>query len=143
MEAIRSRSKKFVRRAMDGDGGDEVGADLDRHVAEAIRHRQIRSMMVAVPMPPPVHMVTRPVDRSWRSSSSSSGADEHAAGGADRVAERHRAAVDVDLVPVDAGVAEELEHHGGERLVDLEQVDVVERHARPSRRSGSRPARAR
>ena len=25
---------------------------------------QTRSMMVAVPMPPPVHMVTRPVDRS-------------------------------------------------------------------------------
>ena len=33
--------------------------------------RQTRSMMIAGAMPPAAHMVTRPVDLSWRSSSSS------------------------------------------------------------------------
>src|SRR2546421_3482819 len=46
---------------------------------------------------------------------------------ADRVTERDRAAVDVDDVVVDAQVAHGRESHGGERLVDLEQVDVGDR----------------
>ena len=37
---------------------------------QAVGHAQTRSMMVAVPMPPPVHMVTSPQVRSRRSSSS-------------------------------------------------------------------------
>jgi len=42
-----------------------------RRVGTESRVTQIRSMMVAVPMPPPVHMVMSAVDRSRRSSSSS------------------------------------------------------------------------
>ena len=58
-------------------------------------------------------------------------AEDHRAGGAQRVAQRDRAAVHVDLLVRDAQVLHELEHDGGERLVDLEQVDVVERSGRP------------
>ena len=42
------------------------------------------------------------------------------------MAERGRAAVDVDLVVRDADVAHRDHRHAGERLVDLEQVDVVD-----------------
>ena len=83
-------------------------------------------MMIAGAMPPAAHMVTRPRFRSRRSSSSSTRADQDRAGGADRVAERHRAAVDVDLVAVELEVADELLGDDGEGLVDLEQVDVVD-----------------
>ena len=51
----------------------------------------------------------------------------------DRVAERDRAAVDVHLRLVHAEHAHRVERDRGERLVDLEQVDVVDRQARPSR----------
>src|SRR3954465_10170732 len=43
------------------------------------------------------------------------------AAGPERVADRDRAAVDVDLVEVDAGLALPREDDGGEGLVDLEQ----------------------
>ena len=57
------------------------------------------------------------------------GGDQPGAGGADRVAEGDRAAVDVDLVHVDPVLAGPREDDGGERLVDLEQVEVGDRHA--------------
>ena len=47
---------------------------------------------------------------------------------------RDRAAVDVDLVVRHAHLAHEPQHHRGERLVDLDQVDVVDRHAGPGQR---------
>ena len=47
---------------------------------------------------------------------------------ADRVAERDRAAVDVDLVPVEAELATVGEGLRGERLVDLDQVERLDRH---------------
>ena len=50
-------------------------------------------------MPPPVHIVTRPVLQVAALELVEQGADEHRAGGADGVAEGHRAAVDVHLVP--------------------------------------------
>src|ERR1700722_9411998 len=46
-------------------------------------------------------------------------------GGADRVAERDGASVDVDLVLVDAEHAHRVERDRGERLVDLPHVDVL------------------
>src|SRR5581483_11887191 len=46
------------------------------------------------------------------------------AGGADRMPQRDRAAVHVDLLRVDREVAHGLDGHGGERLVDLDQVQV-------------------
>ena len=52
--------------------------------------------------------------------------DEARAGGAHRVAQRDGAAVDVHLVHVDArDGARPAEHHRGEGLVDLDEVDVV------------------
>src|SRR4051812_45087293 len=50
-------------------------------------------------------------------------------GRAERVAERDRAAVDVDLGQVGAGLLLPREHHRREGLVDLDQVDVVDRQA--------------
>src|SRR3954463_8193266 len=50
------------------------------------------------------------------------GTDQDRAGGADGVAERDRAAVDVDLVTVELEVANEFLGDDGEGLVDLEQV---------------------
>src|SRR6266571_6107086 len=47
--------------------------------------------------------------------------------GADRVADRDGAAVDVDPVRADAEVAHRLDGDGGERLVDLDQVQVGHR----------------
>src|SRR5262245_11453639 len=57
------------------------------------------------------------------------GADEDRPGGPDRMAERHRPAVDVDLVAIEVEVAHELLRHDRERLVDLEEVDVIDREA--------------
>src|SRR5690606_14030517 len=51
------------------------------------------------------------------------------AGHAEGVAHGDGAAVDVELVPVDAEVLGRRHDLGGERLVDLDQVDVVDRHA--------------
>ena len=56
-------------------------------------------------------------------------ADQDRAGRPDRMAERDRPAVDVDLVAVELEVAHELLGDHREGLVDLEEVDVVERHA--------------
>src|SRR5262249_7909173 len=49
------------------------------------------------------------------------------AAGPDRVAEGHRAAVDVDLPGIDPELLEHRESLHGERLVQLEQVDLVQR----------------
>src|ERR671910_680079 len=54
---------------------------------------------------------------------------EPGAGGAQRVPEGDGAAVDVDLGRVGAGLAPPGDHDRGERLVDLDEVDVVEAHA--------------
>src|SRR3984885_6637963 len=57
------------------------------------------------------------------------GGDEHRAGGAERMAHRDRAAVDVDVLLGQVQVLDPLQDHRGERLVELEQVDVVKREA--------------
>src|SRR5690606_12193146 len=49
---------------------------------------------------------------------------------ADRVADGDGTAVDVQLVEVDAQVAVGRDHLRGERLVDLDEVDVADGHAR-------------
>src|SRR3546814_6582823 len=55
------------------------------------------------------------------------GADQDRASRADRMAERDRAAVDVDLVAVDLQIADELFDDDCECLIDFPQVDVVHR----------------
>src|SRR6476659_7449881 len=51
---------------------------------------------------------------------------EAGAGAAERVAEGDRAAVDVELLFVDSQLSRAGQHLGGEGLVQLDQVDVVE-----------------
>src|SRR6478736_6795252 len=53
------------------------------------------------------------------------------AAGTDRVAEGDGAAVDVDLVPVEAELATVGQRLRGERLVDLDQVERLDRHLDP------------
>ena len=84
-------------------------------------------MMIAGAMPPAAHMVTRPRLQIAPLQLVEHGADQDRAGGADRMAERDRAAIDVDLVAVELEVADEFLRDDREGLVDLEQVDVVER----------------
>ena len=57
-------------------------------------------------------------------------ADEDATRGTNGVTKSHRATIHIDLVPRHAGVFHELEYDSGECFVHLEQVDVIERHAR-------------
>src|ERR1700730_11367100 len=52
--------------------------------------------------------------------------DQPCAGGADRMAERAGAAIDVELFSGDAEVALRRHRHHREGLVDLEQVDVAD-----------------
>src|SRR6476619_992644 len=74
--------------------------------------------------------------------------DQPRAGGADGMAERAGAAIDVEPVPVNAEVALRRHRDHGKRLVDLEQVDVADAPAdlveqRPDRRDrrGGEPLR--
>jgi hypothetical protein len=80
--------------------------------------------ITASPWPPP--------SRSPRSRSRRRGAqlvheraEDARAGRADRVADRDRAAVDVHAVLVEVEHPHRVQGHGGERLVDLPQVDVA------------------
>src|SRR5258706_8914538 len=56
------------------------------------------------------------------------GRDDSRSRGTDRMTEGDRAAVDVDLVPVEAELAPVRDGLGGEGLVDLDQVEVADRH---------------
>ena len=88
-------------------------------------------MMVAMPMPPPMHSVISAVDLFAALELVEGGAEQDRAGRAERVAEGDRAAVDVDAVGIDAERARRLQRHHGERLVDLPQVDVARPSCRP------------
>ncbi len=81
-------------------------------------------MTVAIPWPPPMHSVT-----SGRCSIPAlelveHGPEEHRARGAERMTEGDGAAVHVHPRGIDAELANRLQHHRGERLVDLPEVDV-------------------
>src|SRR5271154_5350881 len=52
------------------------------------------------------------------------GAENHCSRGAKRMAERDRPAIDVDLGVVDVESLDVAQHHGGERFVQFEEVDV-------------------
>src|SRR5690348_1761517 len=57
------------------------------------------------------------------------GAQDHRAGRTERMAERDRAAIDVDLGVVDVEGLDVAQHHRGKGFVELEQVDVRLLHA--------------
>ena len=67
---------------------------------------------------------------------------EAGAGAAERVAEGDRAAVDVEALLVDAELAGAGEDLGGEGLVELDQVDLVELEAGGGERARDRLDRA-
>ena len=91
---------------------------------------QIRSMMVPVARAPPQHMVMSARFLSDRSSSCRAVVMRRGTGGADRVTEGDGPTVHVDLVPVDLVDLAPGHHDRGERLVDLEDVDVGHGHPR-------------
>jgi hypothetical protein len=85
--------------------GEGVLACLRRH---GVASDQTRSMMVAMPMPAPTHRVASAVDLPRALQLVQGGAQDHGAGGAQRVAHGDGAAVDVDAVERDAQVARRL-----------------------------------
>ena len=85
-------------------------------------------MMVALAIPPPSHIVCRAVAPATLLERVDQRGHDAGAAGAQRVTDRDRAAVDVGLGRIRPGVLPG-EHDRRERLVDLEQVDVVQRQA--------------
>ena len=91
---------------------------------------ETRSTTIAMPWPPPTHMVSRPNVASRVREAVQEGRGQAGAGAPERVADRDRAAVDVEPLVVDAERPRRREHLRGERLVELDQVDVVDGQAR-------------
>src|SRR5262249_44253814 len=65
-------------------------------------------------------------------------AEQHRARRAERMAESDRAAVDVHAFGIDVERADRLQNHGGERFVDLPEIDVARLHAGHLERSLAR-----
>ena len=91
-------------------------------------------MIVTLAWPPPSHIVTRPYRPPVRSSACSSVVSSRApvapSGWPSAIAPPH----DVDPVQVGTGLPLPGQHHAGERLVDLDQVDLVQGHPGPPQR---------
>ena len=103
---------------------DEIRRQPRKRLLDALGAGQTSSTATAVASPPPMHRLATPRLRPRSLSALISVVDDARAAGADRVAERGRAAVDVDLVVRDAEVAHRDHGDAGEGLVDFEQVDV-------------------
>ncbi len=122
-------------RAVHRDQGDAVRVDgqieVLRHVLDScpVGARQMRSMIVAVPMPAPTQSVQQRGIEVAALELVERGAEDHRAGRAERMAHRDRPAVHVHLVVRHVHLAHESQHDRGEGLVDLEQVDVLDAHA--------------
>ena len=101
-------------------------ARLSGHVDPAPR-RQSRSTASAIPRPPLTQRVARPRLAPRRAISCSERHENPRAGRADRVAEGDRAAVDVEAIAIDRHVAQHGEHLRRERLVQLDEIEVVDR----------------
>ena len=106
----------------------------------------------AAPMPPPMHIVTTTCFAPRRLPSISAWPTRRCAGHAVRMADRDRAAVDVQPVVGNAEPVAAVDHLHGERFVQLPQIDVLDLHAgllaaasapRTPGRCPSRPARSR
>ena len=78
-----------------------------------------RSIIVAVPMPAPMHSVTQRGLQATALQFVEHGAEDHRAGGAERMAHGNRAAIDVDLVMADVEGLHVAEHDGGKGLVEF------------------------
>ena len=96
----------------------------------------------AMPMPPPAHIESRPSDLAPAAQLVDHRDDHARTGGRDRVTEAAAAAVHVDDRRVDAERADRRHRHRAERLVDLDQVDVVDGEAGTLERLRDRDRRA-
>ena len=114
---------------VDGQRGDAVGVhgDVDGLFLR-LAHADTRSMMVAVPMPAPMHRLTSAVAFSPALQLVQHGAEDHGARGAQRMPHGDGAAVHVDAVVGDVQLLHEAQHDRGKGLVELEEVDVAGLH---------------
>ena len=88
------------------------------------------SKIPAAPCPPPTHIVTMPYARPRRLHLAQDRGGQLGARAAQRMAQRDRAAVHVDALRIHAGFADHRQRLHGERLVQLDHVDVVQLQAR-------------
>ena len=108
-------------------------------------HHWLRSTIIAMPWPTPMHMVHKRVAAAGAVQLVDGGGDQARTAHAERVADGDGSAVRVHVRRV-VGQAE-LAQHGqrlrGERLVELDHVHLVERAARPRQHLARRRHRAR
>ena len=118
---------------LDGFGGDVLadavaGDDRNVHVRTKSGSRNselVTSIAIAMPIPPLTHSVASPV-LPRRCSSCNRVTTMRAPLHADRMAERDRAAVDVQLLSGNGHVLQHGQHLRRERLVDLDQIEIVD-----------------
>ena len=108
-------------------------ADGRRRASAADRRgrAQTRSNAIATEPPPPRHRVAIPYRPPRRAELVEQRRDDPCPGRPDRVAQRDRAAVHVDLRPVEPELAPVRQRLRGERLVDLDQVVGLDRQPGP------------
>ena len=94
-----------------------------------LRHGAPRSNRAAWPWPTPTHIVASPYRPLAATELVEQRHDEPRTAHPERVADRDRAAVDVHALLVDPEVAHHGERLRGERLVQLDEVDVLDRDA--------------
>ena len=89
-----------------------------------------------MPWPPPTHIVSRPNWTSRTRMAFSKRGHDPRAGAAERVAECDGPAMNIEPFHVQAKITSRGDHLDRERLVDLNEVHVVDRHTG----AGQRPA---
>ena len=118
--------------------GEDLGADSGPAAGSPASNRETASTIIAVPMPPPMHSDAAPRPPP-RACSACTSVVRMRAAGANRVAERDRAAVRVDLA-VEAELADHGERLRGEGLVELDEIGIARDAARRGRRPCASPA---
>ena len=93
-----------------------------------------------MPWPPPMQSDTRPRLQVPALHLVQDLGRDDGAGGGDRMAERNRAAVGVDDLAVEPQVLDDGQRLSGERLVQLDDLDLVERACPPAPSPCARPA---
>ena len=91
-------------------------------------------MIIAMPIPATDAHCLEPEGAVGRAQPVHQGAGDPGAGHAERMPDGDGAAVHVELVDVDAQVAVAGDDLSGERLVDLHEIHVVDRHPGPRQR---------
>ena len=128
-QALRAQDEpaRLVRRQVTPAGHPAPRRDPDGS-PPAAGDSQTRWMSVAVPRPPPQHIVTRPDLLVLVLELVQQRGQQPRAGRTQRMADRHRAAARVHAVHVGPVLARPRCDDRREGLVDLDEVDVVDRH---------------